>query len=225
MLTGQLLAKKLGMTSFYDAKNELIALTVLEVVDCTVLRLKNDAKDGYKSVVMCHSISKAKNLTKPHTGVFSKLRIEPLRFIKEFRLYKNPNEGEFQQGSKFTLRDFGVIPNQLVDISGISKGKGFAGVMKKYHFGGLEASHGVSASHRSGGSTGACQDPGRVWKNKKMAGQMGAKKVTIQNLQVFSVDFERNLILIRGAIPGPKNGMVSVSDAVKEQIIQRGHRD
>jgi large subunit ribosomal protein L3 len=158
-------------------------------------------------------------------GIFSKLKIDPLRSISEFRLYKNLDEKDLSQGSKFTLKDFGVIPNQLVDVSGVSKGKGFAGVMKKYHFGGLEASHGVSASHRSGGSTGGCQDPGRVWKNKKMAGQMGAKNVTVQNLQVFSVDIERNLLLIRGALPGPKNGMVLVRDAIKEQIIQRGRRD
>lgn len=225
MLTGKLLAKKLGMTSFYDANNELIALTVLQVIDCTVLRIKTEEKDGYKSLVVGHSLGKVKNLTKPHTGTFSKLKIDPLRSISEFRLYKNVDEKLLSQGSKFTLKDFGVIQNQLVDVSGVSKGKGFAGVMKKYHFGGLEASHGVSASHRSGGSTGGCQDPGRVWKNKKMAGQMGAKKVTVQNLQVFSVDIERNLLLIRGALPGPKNGMVLVRDAIKEQIIQRGRRD
>jgi large subunit ribosomal protein L3 len=225
MLTGKLLAKKLGMTSFYDANNELIALTVLQVVDCTVLRIKTEEKDGYKSLVVGHGLGKVKNLTKPHAGIFSKLKIDPLRSISEFRLYKNLDEKDLSQGSKFTLKDFGVIPNQLVDVSGVSKGKGFAGVMKKYHFGGLEASHGVSASHRSGGSTGGCQDPGRVWKNKKMAGQMGAKNVTVQNLQVFSVDIERNLLLIRGALPGPKNGMVLVRDAIKEQIIQRGRRD
>ncbi len=225
MLTGKLLARKLGMTSLYDAKNELVSLTVLQVIDCTVLRVKTEEKDGYESLVVGHGVGKAKNLTKPHTGVFSKLGIDPLRSISEFRLYKDVNDKDVDKGVKFTLRDFGVIPNQLVDVSGISKGKGFAGVMKKYHFGGLEASHGVSASHRSGGSTGACQDPGKVWKNKKMAGHMGAKKVTVQNLQVFSVDAERNLILIRGALPGPKNGIVSVQDAIKGQIIQRGRRD
>jgi len=225
MLTGKLLAKKLGMTSLYDANNSLIALTVLEVVNCTILRLKNEQTDGYSSIVVGYGACKVKKVKKPHSGVFAKVGIEPLKSIAEFRLYKSISQDKIEKGAVLTLKDFNLIPNQLVDVSSISKGKGFAGVMKKYHFGGLEASHGVSASHRSGGSTGGCQDPGRVFKNKKMAGQMGSKMITCQNLQIFSIDFEKNIILLKGNVPGPKNAIVSVRDAIKEQLIQRGRND
>jgi large subunit ribosomal protein L3 len=224
MLTGRLLAKKLGMTSLYDANNHLVAVTVLQVLDCTVLRIKTEERDGYNSLVVAHSACKIKNATKPHLGVFSKLKITPLKSIAEFRLY-GTNTSQIRSGTNLTLENFGVITNQLVDVSGISKGKGFSGGMKRHNFAGLEASHGVSVSHRSIGSTGGCQDPGRVFKNKKMPGHLGSEKVTVQNLRVFSVDTERKLILIKGALPGPKNGMVSVCDSIKEQIVQRGRRD
>jgi large subunit ribosomal protein L3 len=172
MFTGKLFAKKLGMTSLYDANNQLVAVTVLQVLSCTVLRVKTKEKEGYDSVVVAHSPCKTKNLTKPHAGIFAKLKINPLRSIAELRLY-DTDASQVKSGTKLDLKDFGVIPNQLVDVAGISKGKGFSGGMKRHNFAGLEASHGVSVSHRSIGSTGGCQDPGRVFKNKKMPGHLG----------------------------------------------------
>lgn len=210
MRTG-LIAKKVGMTSVYTEEGAQTPVTVLVVENCQVVANKTKEKDGYTAVQLGAGAVKAKNVSKALRGHFAKAKVEPKRKLVEFRV---PENALIAPGTEIVASHF--VPGQYVDVIGTSIGKGFAGVMKKYNFAGLEATHGVSVAHRSHGSTGQRQDPGRVFKGKKMAGHMGATRITTQNLQVISIDEEQGLIMIKGAVPGAENGFVLIKDAVKK---------
>lgn len=210
MRTG-LIAKKLGMTSVYTEEGVETPVTVLHVDNCQVVANKTVAKDGYTAVQLGVGTAKVKNVSKALRGHYAKAKVEPKRKLVEFRVEE---KGLIEPGTEIVASHF--VPGQFVDVTGNSVGKGFAGVMKRYNFAGLEATHGVSVAHRSHGSTGQRQDPGRVFKGKKMAGHMGTVRVTTQNLQVISVDEERGFIMVRGAVPGAENGFVLVKDACKK---------
>lgn len=204
------IAQKLGMTRVYNDAGEQIPVTVLKVDNLQVVAKRTEEANGYTAVQLGAGLAKVKNTTKALRGHFAKAEVEPKRKLVEFRV--SP-ENLIDVGAEITADHF--VEGQLVDVTGISVGKGFAGAMKRHNFGGLRATHGVSVSHRSHGSTGNRQDPGRVFKNKKMAGHMGQVRVTTQNLQVVRTDSERGLILIRGAVPGSKGSWITVRDAVK----------
>ena len=210
MRTG-LIAKKIGMTRYFDNDGSSIPVTVLQLDNCQVTALRTLDKDGYLAVQLGAGARKAKNVSKAVRGHLAKAGVEPKAHIAEFRV--SSPEALPELGQEITAEHF--VPGQYVDCTGISQGKGFAGPMKRWNFGGLRATHGVSVSHRSHGSTGQCQDPGRVFKGKKMAGHMGAEQVTTQNLEVVRVDLERNLLLVKGAVPGAPGGDVVVNPAVK----------
>ncbi|MCH8917171.1 MAG: 50S ribosomal protein L3 [Proteobacteria bacterium] len=210
MRTG-MIAQKMGMTRLFTEDGRHVPVTVLRVENCQVVAQKTLERDGYCALQLGIGTAKVKNVAKPQRGHFAKAKVEPKRRLAEFRVAE---DALVDVGTEIKPSHF--VDGQIVDVVGISIGKGFAGAMKRHHFAGLEASHGVSVSHRSHGSTGNSQDPGRVFKGKKMAGHMGARRVTVQNLQVFSTDDEEGLILIRGAVPGAKGGFVLVSDAVKK---------
>ncbi len=212
MRTG-LIAEKIGMTQLFAESGVQIPVTVLRVEKCTVLEHKTEAEDGYVAVKLGARPVSANKLTKPLRGYYAKLGIEPQKIAKEFRV----TEDSLAQVGEVLDADF-FADGQLVDVTGISKGKGFAGGMKRHGFGGLRATHGVSVSHRSHGSTGNRTEPGRVFKNKRMAGHMGDTRVTKLNLQVYSVDKERSLLFIRGSVPGSKGSLVYVRDAVKAKV-------
>ena len=210
MRTG-LLAKKIGMTRVFDQARKHNSVTVLEVPSAKVLKLRKNDKDGYNALVVGFDKIKASKLSKAKKGLFVKLKTEPVKKIKEFRVSE---ENLVENGTEIDVSHF--VVGQFVDVKATSIGKGFAGGMKRHNFSGLRASHGVSISHRSHGSTGNSQDPGKVWKGKKMAGQLGNKKVSIQNLEVVSIDEERGLLLVKGGVPGSVGGWVSVTDAKKK---------
>lgn len=210
MRTG-LIAKKLGMTRIFTAQGEHVPVTLLSVENCQVTAQKTLEKDGYTAVQLGVGQAKVKNVSKGMRGHFAKARVEPKRKLAEFRVEP---EGLLEVGSTLSVEHF--QEGQFVDVVGITIGKGFAGVMKRHNFGGLRASHGVSVSHRSHGSTGQRQDPGKVFKGKKMAGHMGQRRVTIQNLKVIQTLAEQGLIVVRGAIPGADGGYVFIRDAVKK---------
>lgn len=211
MRTG-LLAKKVGMTRLFDERGLHIPVTVLSV-DCKVVGHRTEEKDGYNALMIGYGVAKEKHTNKAQMGFFNKMGVEPASRVVEFRI----NSDAFVEvGSKIDAEHF--VAGQLVDVRGVSIGKGFAGGMKRWNFGGLRASHGVSVSHRSHGSTGNRQDPGRVFKGKKMAGHMGARNVTVQNLSVVKTDKERGLIFVRGAVVGHAGGYVLVSDAIKRPM-------
>jgi large subunit ribosomal protein L3 len=210
MRTG-LIAKKLGMTSTYSEDGEHIPVTVLVVENCQVTAKMTKEKNGYNAVQVGVGAKKAKNTSKAMRGHFAKAKVEPKRKVVEFRVAEN---ALLEPGSEIVASHF--VPGQYVDVVGTTMGKGFAGVMKRWNFAGLEASHGVSISHRSHGSTGQRQDPGRVFKGKKMAGHMGARRRTIPNLEIVSVDDAKGLIMIRGSVPGVENSYVLIKDAVKK---------
>ncbi len=212
MRTG-VIAKKIGMSRVFNEDGRQVPVTVLMLDDLKVVARRTMEKDGYTAVQLGAGLAKAKNVSKPMRSYFAGSKIEVKRVLKEFRV---TSENLIEVGSQITANHY--VQGQFVDISGMSIGKGFAGAMKRHNFGGLRASHGVSISHRSHGSTGQCQDPGRVFKGKKMAGHMGARKVTTQNLEVVSTDEEAGIILVRGAVPGAKGGWVTISDAVKKPI-------
>jgi len=212
MRTG-LLARKLGMTRVFLEKGDNVPVTVLQIDDLRVVAHKTSDKDGYNALQVGFGKAKVKNVSKAMRGHYAKSKIEPKQRLVEFRI----SEDNFVDvGAEFSANHF--IGGQFVDCCGTSIGKGFAGGMKRHGFGGLRASHGVSISHRSLGSTGQCQDPGRVFKGKKMAGHMGATRVTTQNLEVVSLDDARGLILVKGAVPGSKGGYVRITDAVKKAV-------
>jgi large subunit ribosomal protein L3 len=198
------------MTRVFTEDGRHVPVTVLTVADCQVVAVRTEEKDGYTAVQLGAGRAKAKNTTKPMRGHFAAAQVEPKQYVAEFRV--SP-DALIAVGAELSVEHF--VPGQRVDVTGTSIGKGFAGVMKRHNFRGLRATHGVSVSHRSHGSTGNRQDPGRVFKGKKMAGHMGARRVTGQNLEVVSVDAENGLILIKGAVPGARQGWVLVSDAVK----------
>ena len=213
MLRSGLIATKIGNSSFYHKNGTSLQVTVLKVDECVVSNVKTFEKDGYNAVQLA-SIETGKdisNIKKPQRKIFSSIKISPKKIIKEFRV---DNNNILEIGTKLNVDHFKV--DQFVDVSSISIGKGFAGVMKRHNFGGLRASHGVSISHRSHGSTGQNQDPGRVFKGKKMAGRMGNKKVTKQNLKIIEVDTQNNLLMIKGSIPGKKNSIIFLKDSVKK---------
>jgi large subunit ribosomal protein L3 len=209
MRTG-LVAKKLGMTRVFAADGTHVPVTVLQVDNCRAVAARTEEKDGYTAVQLGYGKAKTKNVTKPMRGHFAKSKVEPTAGLMEFRVSA---DGLLEPGVELSAAHF--VKGQFVDVTGTSIGKGFAGVMKRHHFGGLRATHGVSIRHRSPGSTGQRQDPGKVFAGKKMAGHMGARKVTTQSLEVVGVDENRNLIFVRGAVPGNKGGWVVVNDAAK----------
>lgn len=209
MRTG-LIAEKVGMTRWFMDDGESVPVTVLKVDSCQVISQKTMDKNGYTALQV--GVGHAKNVKKPMRGVFAQAKVEPKKKLAEFRA----SEDELLEvGSDIKVDTFSV--GQCVDVIGVSIGKGFAGVMKRWNFRGLRASHGVSVSHRSHGSTGNRQDPGRVFPGKKMAGHLGHERVTIQNLKVVNIDLERGLLLLRGAVPGPQGGFVLVHDALKKK--------
>lgn len=210
MRTG-LIAKKIGMTTVYNDAGVQTAVTVLQVENCQVVSQKTKEKHGYTALQLGVGAAKAKNTSKAMRGHFAKAKVEPKRKLVEFRVAEN---ALLEPGTEIVASHF--VPGQYVDVTGQTVGKGFAGVMKRWNFAGLEATHGVSVSHRSHGSTGQRQDPGRVFKGKKMAGHLGAERVTQQNLQVVRVDDEQNVIFIKGSLPGADEGYVLVKDAVKK---------
>ena len=208
-----LIAKKVGNSSFFSDNGNQIPVTIVKVEDCFVSGIKTIEKDGYSAVQLA-SIDKSdkiKKINKPQRKIFTSLDIKPKKILKEFRV---DNDSLPKLGTCFNVNHF--EKNQYVDVSGATIGKGFAGVMKRHNFSGLRASHGVSISHRSGGSTGQNQEPGRVFKGKKMAGHMGAKQATKQNLKLIDIDEENNLLVIKGSIPGKKNSIVYIKDSVKK---------
>ena len=210
MLRTGLLTKKLGMTRVYDEQGNHVPVTVLSLEGCQVVAHKTADRDGYTSLQLGAGDAKPKRVSKAERERFAKANVTPKMKLVEFRI---DGENFIDVGSELTADHF--IPGQKVDASGVTVGKGFAGAMKRHNFGGLRATHGVSISHRSHGSTGQCQDPGKVFKGKKMAGHMGAVRKTVQNLQIARVDVEEGLLLVRGAVPGSKGTWVEIRDAVK----------
>ncbi len=208
-----LIATKIGNSSYYHEDGTNSHVTVLKVDECIVSNIKTFDKDGYNAVQIASIDTKKdiSNINKPQRKVFSSINITPKKILKEFKV---DGQNILEIGSKLNADHFKV--DQFVDASCISIGKGFAGVMKRHNFGGLRASHGVSISHRSHGSTGQNQDPGRVFKGKKMAGRMGNKKVTKQNLKILDIDNEHNLLIVKGSVPGKKNSIVFLKDSVKK---------
>lgn len=209
MRTG-LIARKLGMSRVFDEAGEHVPVTVLKVDGCQVVAVRTEEKDGYTALQLGAVNAKVKNVTRAARGHFAKAKVEPKRRLAEFRV---SGDAVLDVGAELSAGHF--VAGQYVDVVGTSIGKGFAGGMKRHNFAGLRASHGVSISHRSHGSTGNSQDPGKVWKGKKMAGHMGDARTTIQNLEVISTDEDRGLLLIKGAVPGAPGGWVLVRDARK----------
>ena len=212
MLRSGLIATRIGNSSYYHTDGTNDNITILKVDECIVANNKTIEKDGYNAVQLT-SIETGRdisNIKKPQRKIFSSIKITPKKIIKEFRV---DTDNILEIGTRLNVDHFKV--DQFVDVSSFSIGKGFAGVMKRHNFGGLRASHGVSISHRSHGSTGQNQDPGRVFKGKKMAGRMGNRKVTKQNLKIIEVDRDNNLLIVKGSVPGKKNSIVYLKDSVK----------
>ncbi len=211
-----LILKKLGMTRFFQEDGLSLPVTILKLEDTQVVNILKSENNGYNAIQIGTGIVKTKNIKKSIRGHYAKSKVEPKRFLKEFRV--SP-EMFVDVGKTFSIKHF--IIGQKVDVTGISIGKGFSGGMKRHNFSGLEATHGVSISHRSHGSTGNSQDPGRVWKGKKMAGQYGNVKKTVQNLEIIQVDEENEIIYVKGSVPGSKNSYIVVKDALKTSL----HKD
>src|SRR5580658_1478176 len=209
MRTG-VIAKKLGMTRLFDEAGAHTPVTVLSLEGCQVTAQRTLERDGYVALQLGAGAKKAKNTSKAERGHFAKALVEPKHTLVEFRVTE---DNLIDVGAEITADHF--VPGQKVDVSGLTVGKGFAGAIKRWHFGGLRATHGVSVSHRSHGSTGQRQDPGKVFKGKKMAGHLGMDNITTQNVTVWRVDVGRGLILVKGAVPGPEGGYVKVRDAIK----------
>ena len=210
MRTG-LIARKLGMTRVFSESGQHVPVTVLQLEGCQVVAQRTMEKDGYTALQLGAGTRKVKNVTKAQRGHFAKAEVEPKAKLVEFRVAE---DALVEVGAELTADHF--VPGQFVDAVGTSKGKGFAGAMKRHNFAGLRASHGVSISHRSHGSTGQCQDPGRVFKGKKMAGHMGDHRSTVQNLEIVEARADEGLILVKGGLPGSKQGWVLISDAAKK---------
>ena len=207
------IAKKLGMTRLFLEDGKQVPVTVLQLDNLQVVAQRTSEKDGYTAVQLGAGNAKAKRTTAALRGHFAKANVTPKRKVAEFRV--SP-ENLIDVGAEISAEHYAA--GQFVDIAGTSIGKGFAGAMKRHNFGGLRASHGVSISHRSHGSTGQCQDPGKVFKGKKMAGHLGAVRVTTQNIQVVKTDADRGLIMVKGSVPGAKGGWVTIKDAVKKPL-------
>ena len=209
------IARKLGMSRLFNNNGEHVPVTVLRMEDVEVLSVRTIENHGYTALQLGFCNKTQKNVTKPLRGVFAKAKIHPKEKVVEFRVSQ---DAILKVGDKLGVNHF--IAGQKVDVVGISQGKGFSGAMKRHNFGGMQASHGVSISHRSHGSTGNSQDPGRTWKGKKMAGQYGNVRITIQNLKVVKLLEDQDLILIEGSVPSSKNGVVLLRDAIKYKIPQ-----
>jgi large subunit ribosomal protein L3 len=209
MRTG-VIARKVGMTRLFTEDGVHVPVTVLALENCQVVAQKTADRDGYVAVQLGAGTAKAKNLTKPERGHFGKAEVEPKATLAEFRVAE---DALVDVGATLSADHF--VAGQMVDVAGDTQGKGFAGAMKRWGFGGLRATHGVSVSHRSHGSTGNRQDPGRVFKNKKMAGHMGDRQRTQQNLEIVMTDAERDLLFVRGSVPGSKGAWLLVRDSVK----------
>ena len=207
------IAKKVGMTRLFMEDGKQIPVTVLQLDALQVVDQRTEERDGYTAVQLGAGTAKAKRTSQAMRGHFSKASVEPKRKVAEFRVTA---DNLIAIGEEISAEHY--VTGQKVDVAGTSIGKGFAGAMKRHNFGGLRASHGVSISHRSHGSTGQCQDPGKVFKGKKMAGHMGAVRVTTQNLEVVKIDAGRGLIMVKGAVPGSKGGWVTIKDAVKKKL-------
>jgi len=205
------IAQKIGMTRVFTEAGAHVPVTVLRLANCQVVAHRTKDKNGYVALQLGSGTRKVKNVTKAERGNFAIAKVEPKRKVAEFRVSE---DALIPVGAEITADHF--LPGQYVDVTGTSIGKGFAGGMKRWNFGGLRASHGVSISHRSIGSTGGRQDPGKTFKNKKMPGHMGVERVTTLNLKVVQTDVERGLILIEGAVPGAKGGWITIRDAVKK---------
>jgi large subunit ribosomal protein L3 len=212
MRTG-LIAKKLGMTRLFKDDGSHVPVTVLYLDEVQVVDVRTQERDGYTAVQLGTTLAKVKNVSKANRGHYARLKVEPRKKLVEFRCSA---DAVLETGAVITAAHF--VPGQKVDVTGTSKGKGFAGAMKRWNFAGLEASHGVSVSHRSHGSTGNRQDPGKTFKNKKMAGHLGQDRITTMNLMVARVDAEKKLIMIHGSIPGARGDYVLVRDAVKKAL-------
>ncbi len=208
-----IIATKLGMSRVFGEGGRHIPVTVLKLDQCRVVGHRTAERDGYSAMQIGVGLAKTKRVSKANRTAYGKRNVEPPQKVAEFRI---PEDAFIDVGAEIFADHF--VPGQFVDLVGTSKGKGFAGAMKRHGFSGLRASHGVSVSHRSHGSTGQCQDPGKVFKGKKMAGHMGDERVTIQNLQVVGTDVEKGVILVKGAIPGAKGGYVLISDALKRSL-------
>ena len=211
MRTG-LIAKKLGMTRIFKDDGTHVPVTVLHVDQVQVVDVRTEERDKYTAVQLGWGRAKVKNVSQPNKGHYARVKVEPKQKLVEFRVTP---DAVLESGQTLSAAHF--LVGQKVDVCGVSKGKGFAGGMKRWNFRGLEASHGVSVSHRSHGSTGNRQDPGKTFKNKKMAGHLGAERVTTLNVEVAAVDAERGLLMVQGSVPGAKNGWVMVRDAVKRK--------
>ena len=209
MRTG-VIAKKMGMTRLFQDDGRHVPVTVLALEGCQVIGQRTEETDGYTALQVGAGTAKAKNVAKPQRVAFGKAEVEPKAKVIEFRVEA---DGLVDVGTEISADHF--VPGQMVDVSGVTQGKGFAGAMKRWGFGGMRASHGVSISHRAHGSTGNRQDPGRVFKNKKMAGHMGARNRTQQNLEIVRTDAERGLLFVKGSVPGSKGSWLFVRDAVK----------
>ena len=205
------IAQKVGMTRVFTDGGEHVPVTVLRLANCQVVAHRTKDKNGYVAVQLGSGTRKSNNMNKPDRGYFAAAKVEPKRKLAEFRVQENEL---IPVGAEITADHF--VVGQFVDVTGTSIGKGFAGPMKRWNFRGLRATHGVSISHRSHGSTGGRQDPGKTFKNKKMAGHMGVERVTTLNLKVVQLDVERGLILVEGAVPGARGGWITVRDAVKK---------
>lgn len=200
-----ILGKKMGMTQIFDSEGQAVAVTVIAAGPCSVVAVRTPEQNGYSAVLLGFGAVKSHKLSKPVKGFFDKNQLEPKRTLREFRLDK-PDGYEVGQEIRVDLFEAG----DKIDVKGVSKGKGFAGVMKRHHFGGQQFSHGTSVEHRHGGSSGAISYPGRVFPGKRMPGHMGSDRVTVKNLTVMAVDLENNLLLVKGAVPGAKNGLVAL---------------
>src|SRR6266581_1733744 len=212
MRTG-LIAQKIGMTRIFNDEGNHVPVTVLKVDNCQVVAVRTQEKDGYTAVQLGVGAAKVKNVGKAMRGHFAKAKVEPKSWLVEFRV---PQDALIDVGAELSAEHF--IAGQFVDVVGTTIGKGFAGGMKRWNFRGLRATHGVSVSHRSLGSTGGRQVPGKTFKNKKMPGHMGVDRITTLNLRVVQTDVERGLILVEGAVPGSKGGWIAVRDAVKKAL-------
>ena len=208
-----IIAKKVGMTRLFMEDGKAVPVTVLQLDALQVVAQRTSDKDGYPAVQLGAGTAKTKRTSQAMRGHFAAAKVAPKRKVAEFRVSE---ENLINVGEEISAEHY--LAGQKVDVSGTSIGKGFQGAMKRHNFGGLRATHGVSISHRSHGSTGQCQDPGKVFKGKKMAGHMGAARVTTQNLEVVKTDLDRGLIMIKGAVPGSKGGWVTVKDAVKKKL-------
>ena len=212
MRTG-VIAKKLGMTRIYREDGTHVPVTVMQIDGCQVVSQRTEESNGYTALQLGAGTAKVTRTNKALRGHFAKANVEPKRKLAEFRVTA---ENLVEIGAELSAEHY--VPGQKVDVTGTSIGKGFAGGMKRHNFGGLRASHGVSISHRSHGSTGQCQDPGKVFKGKKMAGHMGDERVTTQNLKIVKTDVDRGLIMVEGAVPGAAGGWILVRDAVKRAL-------